>query len=229
MHSSVVYFAQRVITEDMVKGKQVLEVGAKNINGSIKDWIENLKPASYIGTDMEDGKGVDVVVKAEELLDKYDANTFNLVICLETLEHIEEWRKAIDAIKDVLAPDGFILITARGIGTTYHPYPEDYWRYSIEDMAKIFADYDIWALEQDKDYAGVFMLAKKRGEPKVDLKPIELFKVTKEYTADNAEKYEEVERARLIYGEPDDVIAEKMAEDDIEDYKSVSKGKKSKE
>ena len=228
MHSSVVYFTMKVITEDMIRGKRILEVGSKNVNGSLREFISGLNPASYTGIDVEKGAGVDMVVDAEKMdaeLSLPDGG-YDVVICTEVMEHVKDWRKAINNIKDKLAPEGFVLISVRGIGMPYHPYPDDYWRYSIEDMAKIFADYDIWALEDDTEYAGVFILAKKRGEPKVDLKKIELFKVTKEYTADNAEKYEEVERARLIYGEPDDVIAEKIAEDDIEDYKSVKKGKK---
>lgn len=209
MHSSVVYFTQRVITEDMVKGKVVLEVGAKNVNGSLREWISTLHPLIYTGTDMQAGAGVDKIIKAEELTANFSYGTFNLVICTETLEHVKEWRKAINNIKDVLSPDGFILITARGKEMGYHPYPDDYWRYDTEVIAKIFADYDIWALEQDTEYDGVLMLAKKRGEPRIDLKKIELAAVAK--VATDEPEYS------------DDVASEIIVKDDIKDYKAEGK------
>jgi len=51
-------------------------------------------------------------------------------------------------MKAVLKPGGFIYITTRSRGFPYHAYPHDYWRYEIEDMEKIFGDFEIIALEK---------------------------------------------------------------------------------
>jgi len=48
------------------KGKRILEVGSKYVNGSIRPFMDRfLKPREYIGTDIEPGKFVDVIMPAE--------------------------------------------------------------------------------------------------------------------------------------------------------------------
>ena len=91
------------------KGKRILEVGSKYVNGSIRPFIERfLKPREYIGTDIEPGKFVDVVIPAERLLDYFGHESFDVVICTETLEHIMDWRSAINNMKGVLKRGGYI-------------------------------------------------------------------------------------------------------------------------
>ena len=94
------------------EGRRVLEVGSKYINGSIRPFIERfLKPAEYIGTDIEPGKFVDVVMPAEKLLNYFGPEAFDVVICTETLEHIPDWRSAINNLKGVLKNNGYLYIT----------------------------------------------------------------------------------------------------------------------
>jgi len=91
------------------EGKKVLEVGSKYVNGSLRPFIEKfLKPKEYIGIDIEPGKFVDVVMPAEKLLDYFDYESFDVVICVETLEHILNWRSAINNMKGVLKRGGYI-------------------------------------------------------------------------------------------------------------------------
>ena len=91
------------------------------------------------------------------------------------LEHVGDWRAAVTNMKTVLRADGLLLITTRSLGYPYHAEPRDYWRYEPTDMEAIFGDFDILALERDRSMPGVFMLARRRDGPAVDLGPIDLY------------------------------------------------------
>ena len=96
------------------KNRRVIEVGSKYINGSIRPFIERiLKPREYIGVDIEPGKFVDIIVPAEKLLEYFGAEAFDVVICTETLEHIRDWRPAINNMKGVLKRGGYIYNHSR--------------------------------------------------------------------------------------------------------------------
>ncbi|MGQ9691607.1 MAG: class I SAM-dependent methyltransferase [Thermoproteota archaeon] len=102
------FFIDNVRAEEF-EGKRVLEVGSKYVNGSIRPFIEKfLKPREYIGVDIEPGKFVDVIVPAEKLVDCLGRETFDVVICTETLEHISDWRAAINNMKECLKSGGYI-------------------------------------------------------------------------------------------------------------------------
>ena len=154
-------FAERIVTADDVRGKRVIEVGSMNVNGSLRATIAALGPAEYVGVDLAEGPGVDEVCSAEQLVDRFGPDAFDLVVCTEMLEHVREWRVVIANLKRLVAPDGVILITTRSKGFPYHEYPFDYWRYEPDDMRAIFADFAIEALERDTYMPGVFMRARR--------------------------------------------------------------------
>ena len=156
-------FAASVLRPLDVRGKRVIEVGSMNVNGSLRDTIEAMSPASYVGVDLATGPGVDEVCPAEHLVDRFGTEAFDLVVCTEMLEHVREWRVVVDNLKRLVADDGVLLITTRSKGFPYHEYPFDYWRYEPEDMRAIFADFTIERLERDSYMPGVFMKARKRG------------------------------------------------------------------
>ena len=91
------------------KGKRILEVGSKYVNGSVRPFIERfLKPREYVGTDIEPGKFVDVVIPAERLLDYFGPESFDVVIATELLEHVRDWRLVVNNMKIVLKNGGYI-------------------------------------------------------------------------------------------------------------------------
>jgi len=159
MHESVIAFAQRVLRPEMVAGKIVLEVGSRNVNGSVRPVVEAMSPLAYTGLDMEMGPGVDVVANATRISELFVAA--DLVVSTEMLEHAEDWRTVVREMKNVLRPNGHLLVTTRSKGFPLHEYPSDWWRYSLDDMRKIFADMEIVALESDPQVPGVFMLARR--------------------------------------------------------------------
>lgn len=160
-HLSCITFGLKNIKREEIASKRILEIGSCYINGSLRPIIENLDPIEYIGVDMEKGPGVDLVMGAEELIEKFGKNYFDVVISTELLEHVKNWQEVISNIKNVCKPNGIILVTTRSYGFPYHPFPEDYWRYEAEDMKQIFSDCEIIKLEKDNQAPGVFVKLKK--------------------------------------------------------------------
>ena len=146
--ANCVLWVAKHISPKEIKGKKILEVGSFDVNGSVRPIIELLEPAEYVGTDMRSGPGVDVICAAEQLVDKFGKDRFDIVVSANTLEHVKEWKKAISNIKNVCKPDGTILIIVPS-KWPFHEYPYDYWRFNSGDISQIFADCSILSLEED--------------------------------------------------------------------------------
>ncbi|MFX0133373.1 MAG: class I SAM-dependent methyltransferase [Candidatus Hodarchaeota archaeon] len=160
-NASGIIFGAINLTREEVEGKKVIEVGSQDISGSLRPIVESLNPAEYIGVDIIEGSGVDIIQNAEDLLIKFDKERFDIIIATELIEHVKDWKKVISNFKNICAPNGIILITTRSYGFPYHGYPYDHWRYEIEDMKYIFSDFIIKKLEKDKLASGVFIKAIK--------------------------------------------------------------------
>ncbi len=177
MQVSVLDFFMRSFDCGEFAGRRVLEVGSRFVNGCVRPLIERFcRPREYVGVDIEAGKYVDVVLPAERLVEYFGPESFDAVISTEVLEHVFDWRTVVNNMRAILKPGGFIYITTRSRGFPCHAYPHDYWRYEIEDMKKIFGDFEIIALEKDWETPGVFLKARKptNWSPN-DLSQIELY------------------------------------------------------
>lgn len=150
-------------------GAHVLEVGSLNVNGSPRDAMpESIGP--YIGVDLHKGPGVDMVLDACKVNEFFGCEQFDVVISTEMLEHVRDWRPVIYNMLAAAKPNGFVCITTRSPGFEYHPYPLDCWRFTTEDMQRIFvADYGlpITHMETDPDlrkgkYSGVGVLVQRK-------------------------------------------------------------------
>jgi len=158
---SCILFGAKNLTKEEVWGKKVIEIGSYDWNGSLRSFIESLEPAEYVGVDIEKGPGVNVICDAENIVERFGEQSFDVVLSTELIEHIKDWRKAISSIKNICKPSGTILITTRSYGFRYHPYPYDFWRYELEDMKNIFSDCEILVSEKDFIEPGAFIKVKK--------------------------------------------------------------------
>jgi SAM-dependent methyltransferase len=165
MHPSAYTFATRALGEADVKDKRVVEAGAYNYNGSARDAITAMGPASYLGTDSQPGPGVDLVCPAEKLHIVLGEDAADVVISTEMLEHAVDWRGAMAGMAGILAPGGWLVLTTRSAGFPFHPHPLDCWRFSVDQMGRIatWCGLEVLQLEPDPDPAspGVFLLARK--------------------------------------------------------------------
>lgn len=179
--STVIIFEVLVSSKEEIEGKEIIEIGSVDINGTIRPIFESWGASKYIGIDIESGREVDIICKAEGIVNKFGKESFDVVICNEVLEHIKDWQIVMSNIKNVCKPGGIIFITTRSKGFGKHGYPKDFWRYEIEDMQKVFSDCEIQYLIRDPYEPGVLMKAIK---PKVffekDFSDYELYSINTE-------------------------------------------------
>jgi len=78
---------------------------------------------------MREGTGVDKVLDLHDI--DVPSESVGTVLCLETLEHVEYPRKALEEIHRILRPDGIAVISSV-MCFPIHDYPYDYWRFTPE-------------------------------------------------------------------------------------------------
>lgn len=159
MHESVTTWFREALDRSEVEGKHVVEVGSQDINGSVYDFISLYYPATYLGVDIQPGRRVNVIMDAANL----PANSFDLVISTECLDHCEDWKAAITGMVKALKPDGILMLTTRSVGFPYHPHPVDRWRFSVDEMELIGKSLglDVLTVIPDPEIYGVFIKAQK--------------------------------------------------------------------
>jgi len=160
-NNACIKFAQSYILENEIKDRGVLEVGSLDVNGSLRNFVEGLHPSIYLGVDIVRGEGVDIICDVKDLTKKFGKNSFDVVICTEVLEHVRNWRLGVSNLKNILKPQGTLIVTTRSKGFGYHGYPFDFWRYEVEDIQAIFSDIHQVAVEKDPLTPGVFFKGRK--------------------------------------------------------------------
>lgn len=116
---------------------RVLDVGSFDVNGSVRNIIKG-QYKDFIGVDMREGPGVDMVLNAHHLSRNWQVPFFDLVTCVETLEHDCKFWITIKQMRKVLKPGGWLLITAPSVGMGLHEYPNDYYRFITPVFEEIF-------------------------------------------------------------------------------------------
>jgi len=118
-----------------------LEVGSKDY-GTTQDLRSLFSTGNeYVGVDMEDGPGVDIVIDLTGDFKQVDAKLgnkrFGTIFCLSVLEHCEDPFKMAQNLTLLLKPDGKICISVP-FSWQIHGYPNDYWRFTPEGIKKLF-------------------------------------------------------------------------------------------
>lgn len=93
----------------------VLDVGGRDVNGSPDFLFEDA--TSYTVVDLRDGYGVDLV---GDICTMGMADVADVVLCLEVLEHAENWRDIVRACARACRHGGVVLITCAGEGRAPH-------------------------------------------------------------------------------------------------------------
>jgi len=123
----------------------ILEIGSKEYYDGQKDlpqtssFREYFPGNEYIGIDIEPGKGVDSQVDLTKGIEPFQENYFSLVICTSVLEHVAQPWVMAENITKILTPEGKLYISVPWVHR-YHPYPDDYYRFSPQGIKAIFPE-----------------------------------------------------------------------------------------
>lgn len=130
-----------IAAETLALDGPVYEFGSYQVEDQI--GLADLRPffptRPYIGCDMRAGPGVDRVEDLGNL--SLADETARTILCVETLEHVFEVRRAVDEMLRVLAPGGTMIVTTP-FDFRLHDYPSDYWRLTPACLARLLAPLD---------------------------------------------------------------------------------------
>ena len=93
----------------------ILEVGSYIVNDTIRQFLPQ---KNYIGVDLTEGPGVDVVGDGHAL--KFDDAEFDLAISCEVFEHNPFWKETFRNMYRMTKPGGFIVFTCVSTGRLEH-------------------------------------------------------------------------------------------------------------
>lgn len=107
-------FVKEVLPE-YFSGMRCLEVGSLDINGSARTFFDE---CDYIGIDVALGRGVDQACKGENF--PGEANSFDVVISCECMEHNPGYEKTWLNMIRLLKDDGLMVMTCATLGRRQH-------------------------------------------------------------------------------------------------------------
>lgn len=119
MHTEAFEWVRRHATTDPVS---VLDVGGRNINGSVRDLFSGAAP--YVAMDILPGDGVDIVADAATWTPDRE---YDVVVCTEVFEHTPDWRQICKVIHAALRSEGKAILTMAGPGRPPHSAIDGGW------------------------------------------------------------------------------------------------------
>lgn len=156
MHDEAYSFADAAIK--LVKslswkfeGFHVLDVGGRNINGTIKNLFSS--GDIFTALDLFDDEGVDIVAdfSQPDIVDILDINSkFDITFSTEVLEHAKYWRTIVSNMARATKDNGWIIITCatkdrhRHSAIDGHQLSDDeeeyYQNVDIDDFSQLIKD-----------------------------------------------------------------------------------------
>jgi SAM-dependent methyltransferase len=134
------YGMMQAVTEAFPLPAPVLEIGSYQVAGQRE--IGNLRQLfpgrPYLGVDVRDGPGVDLVADVEAL--PIAPRTVGTVLALSTFEHVPCFWRGLENVYRALRSDG-VLVVACPFYFHIHNHPSDYWRFTPEALDYLLRDY----------------------------------------------------------------------------------------
>jgi SAM-dependent methyltransferase len=120
-------------------GARVLDVGC-----GVKPYFPFFAETAseYVGVDVVENPHADVQGAVESL--PLDDGGFDVVLCLQVLEHADDPAQAVRELRRVTAPGGRVLASTHGV-QVYHPAPNDLWRWTHAGLERLFRENGDWS------------------------------------------------------------------------------------
>jgi SAM-dependent methyltransferase len=128
---------------DAFEGARVLEVGAGNVNGTLRGCAP--QDCKYTGMDLADGPGVDVVL-SDPYTYPFEPASYDIVVSSSCLEHDQMFWLSFAEMCRVLSEGGFIYLNVPSNGA-FHRFPTDNWRFYPDSGLALVA----WARRNGHD------------------------------------------------------------------------------
>jgi len=129
----------------------IIEFGSLQVEGIGE--LANLRPLfagkRYVGTDLRAGPGVDCILDLHRV--GLRGESAGMVLVLDTLEHVEYPRRAMEEVARVLKPQGVLLLSSV-MDFPIHEHPYDFWRFTpmgFDSLLRIFPARVVFALGRE--------------------------------------------------------------------------------
>ncbi|MDQ6860515.1 MAG: class I SAM-dependent methyltransferase [Verrucomicrobiota bacterium] len=115
----------------------ILEIGSRAVSGTTR---RHLFPTAerYVGLDIHEGPGVDLIGDAHGLSTIFSPNEFDAVFSVSVFEHLAFPWKAVMEINTVLKPGGLCYLSTHP-NWPPHEQPWDFWRFPVAGLHLLFS------------------------------------------------------------------------------------------
>ena len=140
--SSVQYAVRRPLHDWLagqpVHDRRVLDVGC----GDRRYEALLSGAAEIVGFDLPGSAHADLHGSIEAI--PVEDASFDVVLCLQVLEHVPDPAAAVRELRRVVRPGGRVLCSTHGV-YPYHPNPDDLWRWTHTGLEHLFRDNGAWS------------------------------------------------------------------------------------
>ncbi len=139
MRESIRQFV-KICAETLPISEPIYEFGFLQVEGQegFADLRIFFNGKKYIGADMRAGLGVDIILNLHNI--DIPSQSVGTVLILDTLEHVEFVRKAVEEAHRILKPNGILVISSL-MNFPIHDYPYDYWRFTPEAFKSLLSPF----------------------------------------------------------------------------------------
>ena len=126
----------KIAADTLPVGEPIFEFGSLQVPDQL--GFSDLRPffpgKAYVGCDMREGPGVDRVI---DLCDNdLPSDSVGTLLSLDTLEHVEFPRRALEEAHRLLRPGGIAVISSV-MNFPIHSEPFDYWRFTPQGFRSL--------------------------------------------------------------------------------------------
>ncbi len=116
-HPLQLQFVKSITTSltDNFQSRKVLEVGAYDVNGSVRQFFPN---ADYLGVDLIEGPGVDLICEGDKIPHK--DSIYDISISCECFEHNPAWAETLTNMYRMTKTGGIVIFTCATTGRAEH-------------------------------------------------------------------------------------------------------------